>query len=75
MSEFVGKIVPGCISAFIGIYVLVVFGTVVDNSTILVAGFMAFWGISTAYAPIGDAIEELRDYMHKYSAKKLGVLP
>lgn len=75
MVKLVGKIMPGIIAAFLGFYVLYVYVNILNMSEVLIAGFMCMWGISTAYYPVLDAIEEFKDYLHNIAAEKLGVDP
>ena len=73
MTQLVGKIIPGVAATTLAIYGLRTGD--LDTATTCILGFMAFWGMSTAYYPILDGIDGLRDHVHMIAAKKLGIEP
>ena len=74
MVEFVGKILPGIIAMILCLKGLSLGAEIGTTNTILF-GFMGLWGAATFYYPMLDAIDEMKDYIHLYAAKKLGIAP
>ena len=73
MVQLVGKIIPGVAAIVVAIYGLRTGD--LDTATTCILGFMAFWGMSTAYYPILDVIDKLQEHAHMIAAKKLGIDP